>query len=225
MKAPALAIAFLLCQYLTAIGQTDTSKTHERGHWGIGAELGPCSGMFFLTGQANVALSSGWCYANVGLTITYKSFHFIVQTGGMSASIRNDLSIGPEWKKDNRFGSTNLHLAGGYQVLDTKWFSIIPFISGGATVFNTKADVDNAKTTRSRWSPSYSIGSAFDFKVNFPISKKNRFPGHEHVRQYLYLRVITGVSPTYFDLQLDMDGAMYYVNLSIGGFFSGARKK
>lgn len=225
MKLSALLFTLVFCRVIIAFGQTETTETHERGHWGVGVELGPCSGMYFLTGQANKSLNHGWCYANVGLTVTYKKYHFILQTGGISGSIQNDLSIGQEWKKDNNFGSVNLQLAAGYQLLNTKWFNIIPFVSGGATVFNTGPDVDNAKKTTSRWSPSYSIGSAFDFKVNFPVSKRNRFPGHEYVRQYLYLRLITGISPTYFDLQLDMKGAMYFVNLSIGGFYSGVREK
>ena len=224
MKHVVLALTLIIFQSSVVHSQYDSSTTYDYGIWGIGAELGPCTGMFFLTGNANEMLNDMWCYANVGVTFSHKRTHFIVQTGGISGSIKESLGLGPEWKKGNHFGSVNLQLSLGYELLNTKHFNIIPFLSGGITAFNTQVDSIDAIGTSTNWTPSYSFGSAFDFKINFFRKKKHQFPGHEFETRYLYFRLITGMYPTYFNRALDIHGAMYFVNLSVGVFYKPPRK-
>lgn len=219
-------LIFLLTIFFasTAFCQTDTTKTYGYGKWGIGAELGPCTGMYFLTGNSKDKLNEGWCYANVGLTVSCKKFHYMLQLGGVSGSLKEDLLYGQDWKKGNSFGSVNLQLGIGYELLNTRYFNIIPFVSGGMKAFNTGPVDSPARPTATHFMPSYSAGTAFDFKINFPVREKYRFPGYEYEVQYLYFRVLTGVYPAYFYDPLKVNGSLYFVNLSIGGYYKHRRE-
>lgn len=164
---PITIILFLLLSY-KSYSQSDTAKIeYDYGNWGIGAELGPCTGMFFLTGNSSNKIQDGWCYANVGLTFSYNQVHYILQTGGISGSIKNDLNYGENWNEGNGLGSAHLQLSVGYELLNTKRLNIIPFVSGGLTSFNSSSDSLDPKPKSTNWTPSYSIGTAFDFKINF----------------------------------------------------------
>lgn len=214
-------LLFLLALQVSVYAQSDSLQKPRASHWGFGMELGPCTGKYFLTGEAKQYISEG-CIANVSITISYDKFHFIMQLGGISGSIKNELSHGLEWKMGNNFGSSHLQLSFGYELLSTRRLNIIPFASGGMTVFNTRLDTTGSfGAGHSRWSASYSVGSAFDFKMNFPLFKKNREPGVDHGRAYLYFRVLTGIYPNYFRQQLGINGSMYFVNLSVGFYVSG----
>jgi hypothetical protein len=218
-------ILFLVIN-VQAYAQIDTTKTeYDYGNWGIGAELGPCTGLFFLTGNAATQLNDGWCYANVGITFSYKKLHYILQTGGISGSIKEDLNFGENWNNGNFLGSAHLQLSVGYELLNTKRFNILPFVSGGITAFSSSSDNLFPKPKSTNWTPSYSIGTAFDFKINFPVKEKNQFPGYEYAKQYLYFRILTGVYPTYFRNPLDINGSMYFINLSIGGYIKPGKIK
>jgi|GEM_PF-6558144 len=195
-------LAALVCS--TAVsGQTDSTEAYIP-KWGFGMAFSPCTGMYFLTGHSKEKLSEGWCFANVGMTISYSKLHFTLEFGGLSGSLKEELSYGQAWKKDNRFGSTNLQLSTGYELLDKKYFRILPYVTTGMTVFNTKFDSTGAKPALTRWMPSVAVGTAFDFKINW---------------QCLYLRAATGIYPAYF-YPLKMNGALCYVNLGIG-FYAG----
>jgi hypothetical protein len=208
-----------------AFCQLDTVAEIPHGKWGFGMELGPCTGMYFLSGDAKGKISEGWCYANVGLTLSYAKFHFMLQTGGVSGSVKEELAYGPEWKKGNRFGTAHLQLSVGYELLATRYFNIIPFVSGGFTAFNTQPDSTHAKGIATRFTPSYAAGTAFDLKMNFPVFKRKRDPDVVYTRSYLYLRLLTGIYPTYFQNPLGINGSMYFVNLSVGFYASGRPAK
>lgn len=198
---------------------------YDYGNWGVGAELGPCTGMFFLTGNSSQVIQDGWCYANIGLTFSYKKFHYTLRTGGIAGSIKKDLDFGENWNKGNNFGSSHLQLSVGYELLNRKWINIIPFASGGLVAFNTSSDGLEPKPNTTNKRPSYSIGTAFDFKINIPVKERNQFPGYEYLRQYLYFRMLTGIYPTYFQNPLDIKGSMYFINLSIGAYTGSVRTK
>ena len=139
-------------------------------------------------------------------------------------TIKEDLSFDTNWKKSNQFGSSNLQLLSGYQLLNKRHFNIIPFITLGATAFNTQPQDNSIKGASTNFRPSYSLGAAYDLKINFAVKKRNQFPGYEHVVQYMYFRLITGVYPTYFQTQLKLNGSMYYANLSVGFYAKGLRR-
>ncbi|MBK9149243.1 MAG: hypothetical protein IPM12_15665 [Flavobacteriales bacterium] len=221
-----LTITCFLLLGIKTYSQSDTADAeYDYGNWGVGAELGPCTGIFLLTGNAANMVQDGWCYANAGLTFSYRKVHYILQTGGISGSIISDLNYGENWNEGNGLGSTHLQLSVGYELLNTKRFTIIPFVSGGLKAFNSSSNSSEPKRESTNWIPSFSVGTAFDFKIHFPIKEKNQFPGHEYVTQYLYFRVLTGVYPAYFQNPLDIRGSMYFINLSIGGYHKPGKKK
>lgn len=225
MIRTSLILALTLLCSVPAYCQADTVETEKESKWGFGGELGPCTGIYFLSGDAKQKLSEGWCYANAGVIISYSRVHFMLQVGGVSGSIREELSYGPEWKKENHFGSSNLQLSVGYELLNEKHLNIIPFVTGGMTAFNTRPDSTGSRGVATRFvGPSYAIGTAFDFKLNFPMFKKNRKPSVVYTMGYLYLRVMTGIYPTYFH-PLDMNGGLGFVNVSLGFYASGRHAK
>ncbi|MBL0262285.1 MAG: hypothetical protein IPQ05_00130 [Leptospiraceae bacterium] len=198
-------------------------QTYTFGKWGLGAELGPCTGMFFLTGDSKQKINDGWCYANVGLIMSYNKFHYMLQIGGISATLNDSIPFGDLWKKDNHIGSVHLQLSVGYELVNTKLVNVIPFASGGSKSFSTDEGSGN-DYSRTKMKPSYSLGFALDFKINSPVKEKNKFPGSEYVVQYFYVRILSGIYPNYLDNSLNVNGSMYFVNLSTGGYFKPRRK-
>lgn len=188
--------------------QTDTAFTPRYGKFGWGMELGPVSGLYFLTGDAKQQLTQGWAYSSLGMTFSYARVHFMLQAGGASGKIREKLNYGSEWKKNNLFYTSNVQLSVGYEVLNTKHFSIIPFTTGGVTGFNTRADSTGADGYGVS-AMTYAFGTAFDYKLNW---------------QCLYFRVITGIYPTYFQRPLGMRGALGYANLSVGFYITNRKE-
>lgn len=142
----------------------------------------------------------------------------------MSCTQKADLQFEPNWKKNNQFGSSNLQLLTGYYLLNKKHFNIVPFVTVGATAFNSRPDSTGAMGASTNLFPSYSFGVAYDFKMNLPVKKKNQFPGYEHIVQYMYFRLLTGAYPTYFQTPLKLNGGMYYINLSLGIYYKGLRR-
>jgi hypothetical protein len=185
--------------------QTDTTKAPAIPKWGWGMELGPGSGMYLLTGDAKEKLSEGWTFFNVDMSLSWNRLHFIAQISGFGSSIKQGLDYGPDWKKDNYIGSTNFQLSTGYNLLEKKYYRILPFVSTGMTAFKTNVDSTGAKSTFSDFKPSYAIGTAFDFKLNW---------------QCLQFRLWTGIYPAYFLAPLKMKGSLCFVNLSLG-FYIG----
>lgn len=202
----------------------DTLQTYTYGKWGLGAELGPCTGMFFLTGDSKQKINDGWCYANVGLILSHNKFHYMVQTGGISTKLNDSIPYGELWKKGNHVGSVHLQLSVGYELINTKLINIIPFASGGLKSFSVDEGSDGA-FTHTKMKPSYSVGFAFDFKIISPVKEKNKFSGSEYEVQYFYVRILTGVYPNYLENSLNVNGSMYYVNLSLGAHWKPHRKK
>jgi len=192
--------------------QTDTTEIY--GKWGFGMELGPASGMYFLSGEAKQKISEGWGYSSLGITVSYARFHFMLQLGGMGGDIKQTLDYSPDWKQGNEFFTSNMQLSVGYEVLHTKWFRIIPFVTGGRTGFNTRPQHLRNPSFYSIGT-EYAFGSAFDFKLNW---------------QCLYFRIISGIYPTYFQQALHMNGSLVYANLSVGFYLTtreneGARRR
>jgi len=202
-------------------GQTDSVPTREFGKWGGGLDVG---GGMFLSGASKGMINDGLTYINAGLTVSYSKFHFMLQTGGMAGSLKRELAYSPEWKQGNRFSSTHHQLSVGYELLCTRHFNILPFASGGMVKFSTPSEIEDADWIDTRYAPMYSVGAAFDFKINAP-TKKNREPDAEYETSYYYFRLMTGVYPGYFQNPLGMKGAMCFVNLSVGFYGSGRRGK
>jgi hypothetical protein len=223
MKKKFIILILTIFQSITVFCQADTLHL-KPGRIGIGAELGPCTGKFFLTGDADKKLNSGWCYANVGITGSFNKIYFAIQMGGLSSSQKADLTFNDKWKENNGFTSTNFQLLTGYHLLNKRHFNIIPFVTLGTTAFNTLPKDKSITGASTNFQPSYSVGAAYDLKLNFPVKKRNQLPGQEHIVQYMYLRLLSGVYPTYFQTQLKLNGAMYYINLSIGCYIKGFRK-
>lgn len=223
MQRTIILFLIVITHSLRSFGQ-DTLQTYTYGKWGIGSELGPCTGMFFLTGDAKEKIKDGWCYANVGLILSHNKFHYMAQLGGISAELNDTIPYGNLWKKGNHVGSLHLQLSLGYEWINTKIINIIPFASGGVRSFSSD-EGSGEDFTRTKSKPSYSLGLAFDFKINSPIKEKNKFPDSDYITQYFYVRVLTGMYPNYLKSALNINGSMYFVNLSIGAYYKGIRKK
>lgn len=91
-------------------------------------------------------------------------------------------------------------------------------ITGGLKQFNIRQDVGE-EVTKTKYFGTYSLSTAIDIKLHSKIKKKNQYPGHEFTEQYWYLRIIGGVYPSYFKRPLSIDGGIYYLNISLGGYF------
>lgn len=148
-----------------------------------------------------------------------------MHAGGVSATLKDSLPYGLHWKKGNDFGYAHLQLSIGYEWINTKRINIIPFVSGGLKSFRVTEKDNDDESSKTKMTPSYSIGFALDFKINSPVKVKNKFPGSEYEIQYFYVRILSGVFPNYFENPLNVGGMLYYINLSIGAFWKPHRKK
>jgi hypothetical protein len=203
------------------LGKTDSVPTWEFGKWGGGLEVG--AGVFFISGAAKGSMEDGMTYGSVALTISYTKFHFMLQTGSIAGNLRQDLEYGPEWKQGQWYSSAHHQLSVGYELVCTKNFNVVPLVSGGIVRFGTRTNAEENVWVDSRYSPTYSVGAAFDFKMNSPL-KKNREPGREYTMNYVYFRLATGIYPTYFKNPLGLSGSMYFANLSVGFYVGGRRE-
>ena len=201
---------------LTTLGQIDSIEIDKGDNVGYGIEIGPCTVLFLLTGSSKDKLNDGWCFANVGFYFKYNRFHYILHTGGISSSIKENLTFSENWDEENRFGSLNLELSVGYELFNNRYFNIIPYLSGGLKSFNTRYDSINAEVTKTNLKLSYSLGTAFDFKIDLPIKEENKFLRFSKDNPYLYFRALTGVYPNYLKSPLRINGSLFFINLSLG---------
>ena len=190
--------------------QTDSSNTYKNKLL-CGIEIGPATGLFFLTGNAKQQVNEGWCYANVGITLTYNRFQLMLQTGGITTTIKENLVYGQDWIKDYKIGSVNFQSSLGYQVVCNKSINVIPFITGGCKNFKAWDDKTNEGPGETKYTFTYALGSTIDYKIYAPHF------GYGLV--YFYLRILTGIYPNYFENPLKTNGNLYFINLSIGGVF------
>jgi len=219
MKMLVFILILIFGSFLTYC-QTD-SITFDYGRNGIGADLGPCTGLGFMTGNAKENFHCD-CFANIGIIYSRDKIHYILRMTGMSGNLKKDLSFGSEWKQNYDFNSMDFELAMGYQVIDIKRFNVIPMISGGLKSFNVRENYE-ANVTRTKFTGTISAALAIDLKLHSPIKAKNKYPGSDFTIQYWYIRLIGGIYPQYFDKPLDVNGGIYYLNISIGGYFKPRR--
>src|ERR1700740_63335 len=117
--------------------QLDTINNYKSGKLGVGAELGPSSGAYFLTGSSKNKINNG-SFSNVAFIFSYNKLHFTGRLGGISGSIKETILGNPNWNKGSSLWTSHIELAVGYQLLNTKRFNIIPYIGGGLQGFNIK---------------------------------------------------------------------------------------
>lgn len=211
-----LFISQLVLVTLFVYSQQDTVR-FDYGRSGIGAELGPCTGLGFLYGNSQESINCD-CFANVGVIYTHNKMHYSIRMAGMSGFLKDDLDFGTEWRKNYDFNSMNLEMSVGYQILDIKRFNIIPMITGGLKSFNIREDVGE-DVTKTNYYGTISFSSAIDIKFHLPVKEKNKCPGSEYTIQYLYIRLIGGIYPNYFKNPFGLDGGIYYFNLSLGAYY------
>ncbi len=223
---------FFIIQFHGLYCQTNTTETDSTkygyGKWGLGFDFGPCSGFYFLYGTPKNKIKCE-CIVNIGLIFSYKKMHYAFRYMPTEGTLQKSLDYGQKWEKGNRFQSSNFELAIGYELLNKKVFNIIPIGSVGLLSFKTRS-ADNKKLLAStKYHFSWSVGTAFDFKLRTPALKKNKAKySPESLKynvSYWYLRVLTGIYPTYFQNPFDMNGGLYYFSISIGGHMKPAKVK
>jgi hypothetical protein len=198
-------------------------ETYDYGKLGIGFDFCPCTGLYYLYGTPKDKIKPE-CIVNLGLTVSQNKIHYMFRLRPTEGALKQNLAYGQEWKEGNSFKSLNIELAAGYELLNKRIFNIIPIASVGLLSFTTIPNNENELSTSTKTYLSWSLGTAFDLKLNMPIREKNRFPGYEYVVQYFNLRILTGISPTYFKVPFDMNGGLFYISASISGYFKGPKK-
>lgn len=216
-----LILLFLSLFSTTILAQSDSTE-FIKGSRGIGFDFGPCTGIGSLYGDAGAFIKPE-CHVNVGLIYIRNKIHYVARLGALEGEIKKDLAFNDKWKKGNGFQSTNLELALGYHWIDIKRFNVIPFISGGVKYFNSY-NSETDKSTSLNGLFSYGASLAIDYKIHFPIKDKND-PCSKITQQYLYLRLLSGIYPNFYRNEVDINGGMTFINLTIGGNFIPCQRK
>ena len=204
------------------MGQTD-SLEFSKGDWGIGFDFGPCTGFGSVYGDAKDYINTE-CHVNIGLIFIKNKIHYNARLNVMTGGLKNDLEFDNDWENDNSFQTTNLDLALGYHLIDSRRFNVIPFLSSGVKYHNT-FNKHNDESTSLEGLFSFGASLAIDYKFHFPIREKNKYPGSDYTQQYLYLRLLGGIYPNHYSQKLDISGGLTYLNFTIGGNFIPHKKK
>ena len=216
-----LIILILLIPTIT-IGQSD-SLEFSKGDWGIGFDFGPCTGFGSIYGDAEEYINPE-CHVNIGLIFIKNKIHYNARLSVMTGGIRKDFDFDSNWKNENSFQSTNLDLALGYHLIDSRRFNVIPFLSLGVKYFNSfDKYLDQSNSIGGFF--SYGASIAIDYKIHFPVKEKNKYPGSDFTQQYLYIRLLGGVYPTHYLNDLNLKGGLTFINFTIGGNFIPKKKK
>ena len=197
-----------------AIGQSG-SHGFKKGDWGVGFDFGPCTGLGATFGDAREYIDPE-CHVNIGLIFIKNKIHYNARLSAMSGGVRKDLEFNTGWKEDNSFQSTNLDLAVGYHLIDSRRFNIIPFLSAGVK-YHAFSDNDLDQSYSTVGTFSYGASLAIDYKIHFPVKEKNKYPGSDFTQQYLYIRLLGGVYPNHYSNHLNLNGGLTFINLTIGG--------
>lgn len=211
-----ILICFICLIPFSLFGQSDSSK-FDYGIFGIGAEMGPATGMGFIYGESKDFVKNG-NFANVAVNFTNKKQYYSLKMGGLSTEIKKDMSYGEDWKEDYMLSSLNFELGFGYHLINSKRFNVIPILSGGIKSINTREGVGD-DVIATDYVGMFSASIATDVKFHIKTKEANRYPGYEYTVQYWYIRVLNGICPNYFSNPLKMDGGVYYFNISLGIYY------
>lgn len=211
-----LIVLLLLFLPTLLLGQSDSTK-FTKGDWGVGFDFGPCTGIGSSYGEARKYISND-CHVNIGLIFIKKKIHYVARLEATTGKLLKSLEFDNKWKQHNGFQSTNLELALGYHLVDIKRLNIVPFISSGVKYFNTYNSKNDVSYSLNGMF-NYGLSLAIDYKIHFPIRSKNEYPGSKFTQQYLYIRLLGGIYPNYYNKTLNLKGGMTFLNLTIGGNF------
>lgn len=216
-----LLVIIILLLPINTIGQSD-SLEFRKGDWGIGFDFGPCTGFGSIYGDAKNYISPE-CHVNIGLIFIKDKIHYNARLSVMTGELKKDLEFDNNWNKESSFQSTNLDLALGYHLIDSRRFNVIPFLSVGSKYFNSfEKDLDQSNSVGGFF--SYGASLAVDYKIHFAVKEKNRYPGSDFTQQYLYIRVLGGVYPNHYSNVLNLYGSLTFINFTIGGNFIPEKK-
>ena len=215
-----LLLIILLVNAVTGISQTDSVDYKLRG---VGFNFGPCTGLGLTTGHSKNLIKVN-CQANLGINYIAGPVDFSLRFGGSSGNLLQDLDYDTNWKEGFMFNSLNFELGIGYHILNLRKIGIIPILAAGYKNFNVR-EKNGSQITKTNGDIVWSPMIAFDYKMHSPKTSLEDFKKRNGEQQYWSIRLTIGAYPNYFKNPFNIEGNLYYVNLSFGGNLIAKGKK